>query len=371
MKRLILLILLCCSLLETKATVYEKADIAICADLSYSTKGLLDALRQNMWYLMHYLTVYNPQPNVRIGMMCYGKIGFGRENNYIRLVSDLSNRMNAMQQEMYAMVNGEPALESFPEIALLRTIDELSWSKESNSYKTIFFMGNGKLHSKHFNDIVKAAKKKGIIIHVMYYQAYSNQEEINSWMGLCKELGVELQYINPSLVLPLEREIKSSNTDISMEANEKYNNTFIPYGERGQRELNKFLELDAYAKQTGMHCEEFRLLYKVSNNYLGANTSWDLVDLSISGQVDTNKIDKKYLPEIYRSMSYKDLLSVIERKKEERMYLREIVNITSRRNVLLTHDYYQEYKAVIRKSLSIMLMQNINQDIDNVHLIME
>ena len=120
-----------------------------------------------------------------------------------------------------------------------------------------------------------------------------------------------------------------------------------------------------------MHCQEFRLLYKVSNNYLGANTSWDLVDLSISGQVDTNKIDKKYLPEIYRSMSYKDLLSVIERKKEERMYLREIVNITSRRNVLLTHDYYQEYKAVIRKSLSIMLMQNINQDIDNVHLIME
>ena len=96
MKRLILLILLCCSLLETKATVYEKADIAICADLSYSTKGLLDALRQNMWYLMHYLTVYSPQPNVRIGMMCYGKIGFGRENNYIRLVSDLSNRMNAL-----------------------------------------------------------------------------------------------------------------------------------------------------------------------------------------------------------------------------------------------------------------------------------
>ena len=71
------MILLCCSLLETKATVYEKADIAICADLSYSTKGLLDALRQNMWYLMHYLTVYSPQPNVRIGMMCYGKIGFG------------------------------------------------------------------------------------------------------------------------------------------------------------------------------------------------------------------------------------------------------------------------------------------------------
>jgi hypothetical protein len=371
MKRVILLILLCCSLLETKATVYEKADIAICADLSYSTKGLLDALRQNMWYLMHYLTVYNPQPSVRVGMMCYGKIGYGRENNYIRLVSDLSNRINAIQQEMYAMVNGEPALESFPELALLRTINELSWTKEGNCYKTIFFMGNGKLHSKYFNDIVKSAKKKGIIIHVMYYQAYNNQEEINTWMALCKELDVELQYINPAFVLPLEREIKSSNTDISLEANEKYNHTFIPYGEHGQREFNKFLELDAYAKQTGMHCQEFRLLYKVSNNYLGANTHWDLVDLSINGQLDTNKIERKYLPETYRNMSYTDLLLVINRKKEERMYLREIVNITSRRNVLLTHDYYQEYKAVIRKSLYIMLMQNINEDIDNVHLIME
>lgn len=371
MKRVILLILLCCSLLETKATVYEKADIAICADLSYSTKGLLDALRQNMWYLMHYLTVYSPQPNVRIGMMCYGKIGFGRENNYIRLVSDLSNRINAIQQEMYAMVNGEPALESYPEIALLRTIDEFSWSKDVSSYKTIFFMGNGKLRSKYFSDIVKSAKKKGIIIHVMYYQAYNNQEEIDSWMRLCKELDVDLQYINPSFVLPLEREVQSSNLDISLEANEKYNRTFIPYGEHGQREFNKYLELDACAKQTGMHCQEFRLLYKVSNNYLGANTNWDLVDLSISGQLDTNTIDKKYLPDMYRNMSYTDLLAVIDRKKEERMYLREIVNITSRRNVLLTHDYFQEYKAVIRKSLYILLMQNINQDIDNVHLIME
>ncbi len=371
MKKVILLILLCCSLVETKATVYEKADIAICADLSYSTRGLLDALRQNMWYLMHYLTVYDPQPNVRLGMMCYGKIGYGRESNYTRLVSDLSNRINAMQQEMYAMVNGEPALESFPEIALLRTINELSWSKESNSYKTIFFMGNGKLHSKYFNDIVKSAKKKGIIIHVMYYRAYNNREEINSWMALCKELDVELQYINPSLVLPLEREMQSSNTDISLEANEKYNYTFIPYGEHGQRELSKFLELDAYAKQSGMYCQQFRLLYKVSNNYLGANTHWDLVDLSLSGQLDTNKIEKKYLLEMYRDLSYTDLLLVIERKKEERMYLREIVNITSRRNVLLTHDYYQEYKAVVRKSLYIMLMQNINVDIDNVHLIMD
>jgi len=180
-----------------------------------------------------------------------------------------------------------------------------------------------------------------------------------------------LQYISPSLVLPLEREMQSSNTDISMEANEKYNYTFIPYGKNGKAELSAFLELDAYAKQSGMHCQEFRLLYKVSNNYLGANTHWDLVDLSISGKLDTNKIEKNYLPDIYRNLSYIDLLLVIERKKEERMYLREIVNITSRRNVVLTHDYYQKYKAVIRKSLYILLMQNINEDIDNVHLIMD
>lgn len=371
MKKGLIIVLLCSIFVNTQAAVYKKVDVAICADLSTSTKGLLDALRTNMWYLMHYLTVYSPQPNMRIGMVCYGKPNYHKENDYTKVISDLSTRINLIQDELYNTVNGEPARESAPESALLTTINSLSWSKEPESFKTIYFIGNGMLHARHFNDIVKAAKKKDIKINVMYYHSYNSEPEIATWSALAKELNTELIYVEPSVILPLEREIKSANIDIMLEANKKYNNTFIYYGEHGQKEYNQFLELDRYAKETGMHCLEFRLLYKISDNYLGANKAWDLVDLSIMGELDTTKIDKKFLPEIYKKMSFKDLLNAVERKKEERMYLRDIATITAKKNVILTHDYYQEYKAIIRKSLYIMIMQNLNEQVDNVHLIMD
>jgi len=371
MKRIFIILFLCIITLHTQATVYKKVDMAICADLSTSTKGLLDALRTNMWYLMHYLTVYEPQPAVRIGMVCYGQPGYLKENDYTKIFSDLSTRINLIQSELYKTVNGEPARESAPESALLTTINSLSWSKEPDAFKTIYFIGNGMLHSKYYNDIVKAAKKKGITINVMYYNSYKNVHELASWTALAKELNTELILVEPSLILPLEREIKSANSDIILEANKKYNNTFIYYGEHGQRDYNQFLELDRYARETGMHCQEFRLLYKISDNYLGANKSWDLVDLSIKGELDTNNIEKKFLPEMYRKMSGKELLAAVERKKEERMYLREIATITAKRNVILTHDYYQEFKAIIRQSLYIIIMQKLNEQVDNVHLIMD
>jgi hypothetical protein len=371
MKRVILLILLSCSLECAIAAVYQKAEIAICADLSYSTKGFLEGLRTNMWYLMNHLSVYEPQPTVKMGMVCYGKTGYGSENNYTRMLSDLTAQINIIQEELYSTVNGEPARESFPEAALMKTIDDLSWSKDANTYKTIFFMGNGMLHDRYFDDIVKSAQKKGIVLHVMYYRTYHNQDEIVSWTALCHELNIDLQYIEPAVIMPLGREIKSDNTEMVLEANSKLNNTYIPYGEHGVRDFNKYLELDQWAKQTDIHCQEFRFMYKISNSNAGANKGWDLVDLSLSGELDTNTIEKKFLPEMYRNLSFTDLLKVVDRKKEEREYLREIANITARRNVTLTHDYYQEYKGIIGKSLYILVMQNINADIDNVHLIMD
>lgn len=363
--------MLFCSFERVGATVYQKAEIGLCVDLSHSTKGMLEGLRTNMWYLMHFLTAYEPQPDVKIGMVSYGKRGYGMENNYTRKISDLSYRINLIQEELYATVNGEPARESFPEAALNKTIDELSWSKDPNTYKTIFFMGNGMLHDKYFEDIAKSLQRKGIVIHVFYYRTSHNLEEIASWEELCKELKIELKFIDPAVIMPMEREIKSTNIDIVLEANNKLNNTYIPYGEHGERDFHRYLELDQWAKQTGVHCQEFRLMYKISKNYIGANKDWDLVDLSISGQLDTNTIERKYLPEKYRNLSNTELLKVVNRKKEEREYLREIASITTKRSIILTHDYYQEYKAIIGKSLYMLIMLDINSDIDNLHLIMD
>ncbi len=346
-------------------------EVAICADLSSSTKGLLEAMRTNMWYLMHYLTSYQPQPDVRFGMVLYGKPGYGEKNDYNRLISDLGKRINSIQEELYSTSVSEPALENFPEKALLKTIEELSWSEGTDVYKTIFFIGNGAINTSELKKIAKAAKKKGIIVNAMYYKTYHNLAELNQWTELAKALEVELVVIDPTLVTPWEKDIKSSNTELMLQANEKYNNTFLYYGEGGYRRHQMYLQMDKYASESGKNCLELRFMYKISENYFGVNSDWDLIDYSMHASIDTTKLDKKLLPEQYRTMTFENILKVVERKKEERLYLRDIGNIYSSRNRILTHDYYQEYKGTVHRALYFTILEVINSQIDNYHLILD
>jgi len=356
-----------------RAAEHKRMEIALCVDLSASTNGLLDALRTNMWYLMYYLTSYQPQPDVYIGLVLYGKPGYGKKNNYIKIQSDLSKNINFIQQELYSTLVTINAKENYPEKAVLTCLTELSWSKELNTYRTIVMIGNGALTNKtDMDEIAKISQKKGIIINTIYYQTYQSEREIIQWKKIAKMCNGTATLIDPAVAQPWEKDIKSSNSDFISEVNDKFNSTFIYYGEDGNKKFAKYMGMDDYARETGPICLEFRLMYKISENYIGVNKDWDLVDLSIvEGKIDSNSIDKKTLPEEYQKMSFKTILRFVDTKKEERLYLEEITGIVAKRNKILTREYYQEYRPIIKRSFYIILMEIFNSQTDNFHEILD
>ena len=355
------------------AATYKRMEIALCVDLSASTTGVLDALRTNMWYLMYYLTSYQPQPDVHVGLVLYGKPGYGKENSYIKKVSDLGKNINFILEELYATQVVINAKENYPEKALLTCMNELNWSDEPETYRTIVIIGNGALiGNADMAEVVKISLKKEIIVNTIYYQTYQSEREIIQWQRLAKACNGISTVIDPAVAQPWEKDIKSSNSDFIAEVNDKYNSTFLHYGEDGNKKFAKYMGMDDYARETGPICLEFRLMYKISENYIGVNKDWDLVDLSIvNGKIDTNKIDKKTLPPEYQNMTFKDIVRFVNIKKEERLYLQEITAIVAQRNKMLTREYYQEYRPIIKRSFYIVLMEIFNAQSDNFHEILD
>ncbi len=355
------------------AAVHKRMEIALCVDLSASTNGLLEALRTNMWYLMYYLTAYQPQPDVYIALVLYGKPGYGKENDYVKKVSDFGKNINFIQQELYSTLVTVNAKENYPEKAVLTCLTDLSWSKEPETYRTVVVIGNGALTgNSDMAELVKISLKKNIVVNTIYYQTYQSEREIIQWKNLAKLCNGVATIIDPAVAQPWEKDIKSSNTDFISEVNDKFNSTFLYYGQDGNKKYAKFMGMDDYARETGPICLEFRLMYKISDNYIGTNKDWDLVDLSIvNGRIDTNSIDKKTLPDEYQKMSFKTILRFVSTKKEERLYLQEITAIVAQRNKILTREYYQEYKPIIKRSFYIILMEIFNSQTDNFHEILD
>ncbi len=373
MKKALILFVLIFNLNTMPAATHKRMEIAFCVDLSASTDGLLEAMRTNMWYIMYYLTSYQPQPDVYVGLVLYGKPGYGKENDYIKQVSDLSKNINFIQQELYATQVLVNAKENYPEKAALTCMTQLSWSKDPDTYKTIVMIGNGALTgNEDMAELIKLSTKKGIIVNTIYYQTYQSEREIIQWQKLAKLCNGISTVIDPAVALPWEKDIKSSNSNFIAEVNDKFNSTFIAYGEDGEKKFAKYMGMDDYARETGPICLEFRLMYKISDNYIGVNKDWDLVDLSIvNGKLDSTALDKKTLPLEYQKMSFKDIFRFVNIKKEERLYLQEITAIVAQRNKILTREYYQEYRPIIKRSFYIVLMEIFNAQTDNFHEILD
>src|SRR5690349_21447669 len=65
-------------------------DIVFCFDLSGSTNGIIEHLRNNLWHFVHELEELEPVPDYRIGFIGFSRPSFGKEYSYVKVIRNLS-----------------------------------------------------------------------------------------------------------------------------------------------------------------------------------------------------------------------------------------------------------------------------------------
>src|SRR6476620_9787998 len=100
----LMLMLVSISATNTKPDRYgPPVDIVFCLDLSGSTNGIVDRMRNHIWDYVHLFSNCTPRADFRIGFVGFARPSYGKENYYVKVISDLTHDIEGLTHELLKM----------------------------------------------------------------------------------------------------------------------------------------------------------------------------------------------------------------------------------------------------------------------------
>lgn len=309
-------------------------DIVFVIDISGSTGGILSSVRGKFWEIQNELARLEPVPNYRIGIVCMGRPSFKKENNYVQIISDLTNDIDAAAYPFFQIKDVTAPGNFFMGHALDVAVNGLKWSSDPNAIKLLFVAGNGKPSAgPGFIKPIRDAEEKGITVHSLYFMTYSNRNEQIEWEAMAAGKDGTFNIIGlkePAIVLE-----KSYDGRMLREANHMINTTYEYYGPNGLKRYEMQADLDEDAELQGETQVEARSFFKATKLYQGRNASWDLIDLQATGG-DILKQSRKFMEPQVSELSDRDFeMHIAEIGYERKEYISIIKMLSTQREQFL------------------------------------
>ncbi len=305
-----------------------KIDIVFVVDISGSTGGILSSVRGKFWEIQNEISRLDPAPDYRIGIVCMGRPSFKKENNYVQVISDLTDDIDAAAYPFFQIKDVTAPGNYFIGHALDVAVNDLSWTDDPNAIKLLYLVGNGKPSAgPGYRKPLEDAKEKGIVINSLYFLSYSNQKEQAEWKTIAEHTSGQFFVIGlkePAIVLE-----KPYDGAMLREANHMINTSYVYYGEVGLERYEMQAELDEEAELQGENQVEARTFFKATRLYQGKNHTWDLIDLGNTGKGIPLKENRKYMDERLQEMSVGEFTEFLTETSFERKEYISIIKMLS------------------------------------------
>lgn len=304
-------------------------DIVFVIDISGSTGGILPSVRGKFWQIQNEIARLDPQPQYRIGIVCAGRPSFGKDNNYVEVISDLTDDIDLAAYPFFQIKDVTAPGNYFIGHALDVAVNELSWTEEPNAMKIIYMVGNGQPSAgPGVKKALRGAEEKGIVINTLYFLTYSNSKEQGEWKSLAERTGGSFSVIGlkePAIVIQ-----KTYDGSLLREANYMINFSYIYYGGQvGMERAEMQAELDEDAELMGENEVEARTFFKASDLYQGKNHVWDLIDLENTGKGNPLSKNRRMMDERYHGMTDDEFSEVLTEAKYARKEYISIIKMLS------------------------------------------
>lgn len=338
----------------------QKIDIVFCLDLSGTTNGLLESVRENMWEIVHVLDKYEPKANIRIGLVVHGRPSFGKEDGYAKILINLTHDLDFLGTQLFSrsfyLEKGNPN----PKRALELSLNQIDWSDDDRAVKLLYVIGNRDLNFD-YSELSSIAREKRIQINTIYFKKYSKATELQQWLQFADANGGVLIMSDGAYRKPSNYpEYKSRELDA---LNKKLNDTYVYYAPGAEERKKMQTDLDDDAVKSSQNLFQTRVLAKASSLYQGKNFFWDLVDLTYSNDFDFKKIFTDNLPETFKAYNSEELKNAILKIRSEReAVISEIKAFGYKREQYIT-DKKAELNIKDETNVGIVLMNAINKDI--------
>jgi len=302
-------------LVNQQQSQQRKIQVAILFDTSSSMNGLLSQAKSRIWNIVNTLTSfkYNGQtPSFEFALYDYGNSALVAKDNYVRCISPFTTDLDDISAKLFGLTTSGG--EEYCAAVIQTALDDLTWSNDNRDMKLIYIAGNEMFNQGPINYKVslKNAVGSGVFVNTIYCGAYKEGiRELwyeGSELGSGKYFNIDQNEKIQFIATPYDDSIKVLNDEL--------NKTYLGYGAEGKRKKSEQSLQDENASSVASESAVERTMSKSSAAYV--NTSWDLVDYSLSEPKALKEMKDSDLPVELRGKTLEEKEKIIENMRNER-----------------------------------------------------
>lgn len=310
---------------NTQHSIQQKpvVDVVFVLDTTGSMSGLIETAKEKIWSIATTMASAQPTPEIRIGLVAYRD----RTDSYETKVVDLSPDLDSVYMKLmeFRADGGGDTPESVNK-GLYDAIHNMSWSQGTQSYRTVFLIGDAPPHMDYqdevqYPEIITAALEKGIVINTI--QCGELDVTVEPWTQIAKLahgsfFQVEQAGGAVAFTTPFDEEIA--------ELSAKLDNTRLYYGDEVEKKRmeSKFAASREIHARASVASQARRAAFNTAAagdaNMLGDK---ELVDAISDGRVKLEELEEDALPETLKSMAPESQAEYVAELAGERANLKK------------------------------------------------
>ncbi len=306
----------------------EAVNVEICfvLDTTGSMTGLIDGAKRSIWSIAKNIVSLKPTPEVKFCLLGFRDRGDTYITKLTDLDSDIENIYSALKA--FQAQGGGDTPESVNQ-ALYESVNHVSWSKNKNTLKIIFLVGDAPPHMDYpeevqYPETIRKALLNDITISTI--QCGEMQDTTPIWQEIAhKSHGQYSKLIQngnvKTIVTPMDQDFQALNIKLGL--------TIIPYGLKEQqasvieRQLNSQDDsqtviadrLSFYSQANQDSKQTFDVITDLENGYIGHD---DLNSLKLPKEIDSMSHSQKISHFDKLAQYRKGYYRVIKQLQEER-----------------------------------------------------
>src|SRR5262245_64028835 len=166
-----------------------QVEVVFCLDTTGSMGGLIEGAKQKIWSIVNQIASGRPTPDIKVGLLAYRDRG----DTYITKLFELTTDLDEVHKNLkeFKADGGGDTPESVNQ-ALNESVVKFKWSKDKDTLKIIFLVGDAPPHMDYKDDVkypesCKLAAAEGIIINTVL--CGNDGEAKRVWQEVCAKAG--------------------------------------------------------------------------------------------------------------------------------------------------------------------------------------
>ncbi len=333
-------------LITTIANRQQHIEVVFVLDTTGSMSGLIDAAKEKIWSIASNMASAESAPEISMGLVAYRDRGDAYVTRTIDLSSDLDSVFATLMD--FKAAGGGDGPESVNQ-ALDDALNKISWSRDQNSYKVIFVVGDAPPHMDYQDDVkypltLSRARARGIVVNSI--QSGNNSATTRQWKQIAQLGSGQYFQVGQSgnaiaIATPYDEKIATLSKQLD--------DTRLYYGDKEEKrkQRSKMLATQKLHAGASLASRARRATFNTSaggkTNSLGEG---ELVDAITSGRVELESIKKDQLPEPMQAMSpsvQKRLIEDTAKRRDE--ISQKIGALTTQRAAYLEEKVAQDGDA--------------------------